>query len=94
MPVFCLEPITANLDDPTWRASLFKEACWIIARDQIDARYQLQGIALKMVDMAPGKNILYSPWLNPHIVECVEDIHPPASMKEGTVWTRSGKTYS
>ena len=82
MPVFCLEPITANLDDPTWRASLFKEACWIIARDQIDARYQLQGIALKMVDMAP------------HIVECVEDIHPPVSMKEGTVWTRSGKTYS
>jgi hypothetical protein len=47
-----------------------------------------------MVDVAPGKNILYSPWLNPHIVECVEDIHPPVSMKEGTVWTRSGKTYS
>ena len=94
MPVFYLESITAKLDDPTWQASLFKEACWIIARHEIDARYQLQGIALKTVNMAPGKNILYSPWLSHHIVECVEEVHPPVSMKEGIVWTRSGKTYS
>jgi hypothetical protein len=94
MPVFRLDPVIDWLDDPSWAASKLKEACWIIARDEADARQQLQGIALKMVDVVLGKKILYSPWLSVRLTQCAEDASPPVSMKEGIVRTISGKTYS
>ena len=94
MPVFRLDPVVERLDDLSWAASRFKEACWIIARDEADARLQLQGIALKTVDVVPGRKILYSPWLSVQLTQCAEDGSPPVSMKEGIVWTISGKTYS
>ena len=94
MPVFRLDPIIERLDDPSWAASRFKEACWIIARDEANARLQLQSIALRMVDVVPGRKFLYSPWLSVQLTQCAEDGSPPVSMKEGIVWTISGKTYS
>lgn len=94
MPVFRLEPRFERLNDPRWEASRFRETCWIIARDEDDARQQLQGIALKMMDMVPGKRIHYSPWLISELADCTIDPTPPVSMKEGIAWTISGKTYS
>jgi hypothetical protein len=94
MPVFRLFPVVERLDDPSWAASRFKEVCWIIARDEADARLQLQSIALRMVDVVPGRKFLYSPWLSVQLTQCTEDGFPPVSMKEGIVWTISGKTYS
>jgi hypothetical protein len=94
MPVFRLDPISTRCDDPRWEASRFRETCWIIARDEDDARQQLQGIALKVVDMIPGRKILYSPWLISELADCKLDTSPPVSLKEGIVLTISGKTCS
>jgi len=44
--------------------------------------------------MIPGRKILYSPWLISELADCNLDTSPPVSLKEGIVWTISGKTYS
>jgi hypothetical protein len=76
MPVFRLNPIIERLDDPSWEASSFKETCWILARDEADARRQLENVSLKMVDVNPDKKIAYSPWRHARVTDCVEDVAP------------------
>jgi hypothetical protein len=93
MPVFRLGPILARRDDPSWETSLFKEPCWTLARDEAHARHQLGTASLKMVDVRPGTKIFHSPWLDDSLTDCMEDV-APVSMREGIVWTVSGKTYS
>ena len=93
MPVFRLGPILERVDDPSWEASSFKETCWVLARDEADARRQLESVSLKTVNVNPDKKIAYSPWRHARVTDCVEDV-APVSMREGVVWTVSGKTYS
>jgi hypothetical protein len=61
MPVFRLSPILERVDDPSWEASSFKETCWVLARDEADARRQLESVSLKMVAVNPDKKIAYFP---------------------------------
>ena len=93
MPVFRLNPIIERLDDPSWEASSFKETCWVLARDEADARRQLESVSLKTVNVNPDKKIAYSPWRHARVTDCVEDV-APVGMKKGIVWTVSGKAHS
>lgn len=92
MPVFRLDPVAEGRDDPSWEASTFQETCWVTARDELNARLQLEGVSLKMVDIKPGRTKLYSPWQNDALTSCTEDV-APVGMKDGIVWPLSGKTH-
>jgi hypothetical protein len=52
MPVFRLDPVVDRLNDPSWAASRFKEACWIIERDEADARPPHQHLHVTTADLA------------------------------------------
>ena len=54
----------------------------------------LSSVSLKMVDVKPGYEDSHIPrGVDASLTDCVEDV-APVSMREGVVWTVSGKTYS
>lgn len=90
MPTFKLMPISARLEDEKWAASNLKEAVWVDARDELDARHKVESATLKMVDRKPGSKILYSPWLDDVVTTCWPDAET-AMPDQGHILTSSGK---
>jgi hypothetical protein len=72
MRIFRLDPIEERLDDPAWKASNIREGCWVLARDENDARLQAQFITKQYVEREEGRDTPYSPWLDAKLTTCVE----------------------
>jgi hypothetical protein len=61
VPIFKLAPIDIRANDEKWAASNFKEAVWVEARDDLEARHLIEAATLKMQDFQPGRKLLFSP---------------------------------
>jgi hypothetical protein len=90
MPIFYLEPKNGDTSDPSWEASSLKEGCWTEAKTTEQARHKVEGASLKMVDMKPGKPVVYSPWIQTRLTDCGLG-KPPRDIPAGKVLTKSGK---
>jgi hypothetical protein len=66
MNVYRLEP--ADPDHPSWRHTIEQELVWACAATPEQAR---QLVATKSV--APGSEVVQSPWLDPKASSCVLD---------------------
>jgi hypothetical protein len=74
MPVFKLAPIDIRVNDEKWAASNLKEAVWVEARDEMEARNLVEGATLQMQDVKPGKTLnIFSPWLDDVVTSCLID---------------------
>ena len=90
MPIFKLSPIDIRASDDNWAASTVKETVWVEARDDLAARRLVESATLKMVDVKPGRKLIFSPWLDDVVTSCYPDKEakaPPAN----SVLTASGK---
>jgi hypothetical protein len=76
MPVFKLEPSDIRVNDAKWAASNLKEAVWVEARDDLDARHLIEVATLRMQDFQPDKKLLFSPWLDDVVTPCQLDKDP------------------
>lgn len=70
MTIFRLAPIDIRIDDEKWSTSMIQEAVWVEARDDLHARHLVEAATLKMVDVKPGRLMLFSPWLDEVITSC------------------------
>jgi hypothetical protein len=90
MPVFRLAPIDIRASDEKWQASTLKEPLWVEARDDLAARHLVEAATLTMVDVRPGRRLLFSPWLDDVVTSCWVDTDattPPV----GHLATASGR---
>lgn len=90
MPVYRLAPIDIRKDDEKGAASSLKEAVWVEARDDLDARNLLETATLKMMDFKPGQQLILSPWLDDVVTSCILDQETEAP-PEGHMRTADGK---
>ncbi len=79
MPIFHLKPIVAQLEDPAWQTSTFRNECWVNARDEAEARGLASGKFQNGEATIPGHPGRPSPWRDPHLVEA-RPSHPPPGM--------------
>jgi hypothetical protein len=62
------------MNDEKWAASNLKEAVWVEARDEMEARNLVEGATLQMQDVKPGKKLnIFSPWLDDVVTSCLID---------------------
>jgi hypothetical protein len=90
MPIFYLEPKDGNVSDPSWEASYLKEGCWVEARTEELARHKVEGATLRMLDVKPGRPVVFPPWTQPRLTDCKPD-EPPRDIPAGKVLTESGQ---
>jgi len=92
MTIFRLAPIDIRANDEKWSTSTVQEAVWVEARDDLHARHLVEASSLKMVDVKPGRPMLFSPWLDEVITTCIpDDAKKPA---KGQILTASGKAIT
>lgn len=62
MPIFCLRPVVALLEDPAWRNSPYSGPVWANAGDENDARLLASGRFQDARADIPGVSGGNSPW--------------------------------
>jgi hypothetical protein len=90
MPIFYLEPRNGDVSDPSWAASNLKEGCWVEAETEAQARLRVEGATLKMLEIKPGRKLIFPPWQQARLTDCRLD-DPPQKLPAGKIVTKSGK---
>jgi hypothetical protein len=88
MPIFRLAPIDIRADDENWAASNLEEGVWVEARDDLDARHQIE--AAEDARLPAWQKLLFSPWLDDVVTSCQIDREAEAP-SEGYIRTDGGK---
>lgn len=90
MQVYRLAPIDIRANDEKWAASNLKEAVWVEARDEMEARHLVESATLQMVDFKPGRKLIFSPWLDDVVTSCYPDREAEAPPR-GQLRRQAGK---
>ena len=92
MPIYRLSPVEALEGDPSWEASMLKEACWIRADTPDSARHRVEMETAIFVAFSPNRPTPYPPWRSSRLVRC-EEAEPPFEVPEGQIIRTDGAAF-
>lgn len=74
MRTYRLEPIPGREDDRAWESSeIPPQVCWVLARNEDDARVKVHLATYKMIEAKFGRKKVRPPWQDGSISKCVPD---------------------
>jgi hypothetical protein len=75
-----MEPVVSELTDPAWANSPVRDACWVHAADEAEARGMASARFQDARATIPGQAPAPSPWRDARLVAAVATEETPAGM--------------
>lgn len=94
MQVYRLEPKNGDTSDRDWDATSLKEACWVSAETENEAREKVTLATIIATKIEPGTHMRTSPWMTGLLTTCMVDNAPSNKPPDGYVRMATGRTIS